>query len=131
VSPKTSTSCTSQKAFRWLLLPPRAAIRQTLRHPSSVANSFAIRTYEKTPFNFSGINTYKIAGLKVEQNQHLQKKPGVGGLSRGLPYNEIPASPMKTPARTLGAEKSRRRFRGKHVSTARLVRGLCSRLETM
>ena len=40
-----------------------------------------MNTYEKTHFNPPAINTYKNAGLKVEQNQHLQKNRGVGVLS--------------------------------------------------
>src|ERR1700674_74033 len=40
-------------------------------------NPSIINTYEKSHFNPYAINTYKNARLKVEQNQHLQKKAGV------------------------------------------------------
>jgi hypothetical protein len=37
-----------------------------------------INTYEKSLSNPFAINTYKNTGLKVEQNQHLQKTGGRG-----------------------------------------------------
>src|SRR5437899_7186655 len=39
---------------------------------------FRIRTCEKRRYKSSGIRTYKIIGLKIPWNQHLQKKVGVG-----------------------------------------------------
>ena len=43
------------------------------------AKPSTINTYAKSPCKPSAINTYKNTRLKVEQNQHLQKKGGVGG----------------------------------------------------
>jgi len=47
-----------------------------------------MNTYAKSASNSSTINTYKIAGLKVAQNQHLQKKWGPGVL---MPTMTLPS----------------------------------------
>jgi hypothetical protein len=62
------------------------------------ANPCTMNTYAKSACNSSRINTYKIAGLKVVQNQHLQKNRGEGhereapgkGRSRGKHVSAVP-----------------------------------------
>src|SRR5713226_5495369 len=41
--------------------------------------SFTMRTYEKRARKSLTIRTYKITGLKLSWNEHLQKTPGGGG----------------------------------------------------
>jgi len=41
--------------------------------------SFTMRTYEKRACKSLTIRTYKITGLKLPWNEHLQKTPGGGG----------------------------------------------------
>src|SRR5712692_2350007 len=41
--------------------------------------SFTMRTYEKRARKSLTIRTYKITGLKLPWNEHLQKTPGGGG----------------------------------------------------
>jgi hypothetical protein len=63
------------------LTPTRVALRSALA-PFAV-NTRTINTSTKTPCNPRRINTSKIAGLKVPQNQHLQKNRGHGGRGCG------------------------------------------------
>jgi hypothetical protein len=48
-----------------------------------------MNTYRKRARNPHGMNTSKIAGLKLSWNQHMQKNRGVGVLA------EAPAAPRK------------------------------------
>ena len=58
---------------------------------------FRIRTCEKRRCKSSGIPTYKIIGLKIPWNQHLQKKVGVG-VSRLPPFSLSTCCPASLKA---------------------------------
>ena len=58
---------------------------------------FRIRTCEKRRCKSSGIRTYKIIGLKIPWNQHLQKKVGVG-VSRLPPFSLSTCCPASLKA---------------------------------
>ena len=99
----------------------RPRVRQKRSFLLCFVKRFRICTYEKSSCNPFAINTYENAGLKVEQNQHLQKKWGVGA--------EPPASEAKSPAR--GASPVRKSGVLSAVSPARMVsateeRGACA-----
>ena len=59
----------------------QGSFARTAQHPPEIlmANSSGMNTYIKYACNSSEMNTYKNKGLKVTQNEHLQKKGGVGG----------------------------------------------------
>ena len=46
---------------------------------AEMGKSFTMRTYEKRACKSPTIRTYKIAGLRLPWNEHLQKTPGGGG----------------------------------------------------
>jgi len=48
---------------------------------AEMGKSFTMRTYEKRPCKSLTIRTYKITGLKLPWNEHLQKTPGGRGAS--------------------------------------------------
>src|SRR2546427_801957 len=54
--------------------------------PLHARKPFRIRTCEKRRCKSSGIRTYRIIGLKIPWNQHLQKRVGVG-VSRLPPFS--------------------------------------------
>ena len=68
------------------VLPPRAP------------NTPTINTSAKCRRNTSQINTYKIAGLKVEQNQHLQKKAGGGCADPAIRNHRRPKKSLRGPS---------------------------------
>src|SRR3990170_7218725 len=62
------------------IVPPLGASPFSLRVcPLNSARSRRMNTYKKSPRNSPEMNTYKIIGLKVVQNEHLQKYRGEGG----------------------------------------------------
>ena len=67
------------KSLKSRAISPIERVRAVITVRSkSVPNPPTINTSKKTHFNPPLINTYKIAGLKVPQNQHLQKNGGWG-----------------------------------------------------
>ena len=71
------------------------------------AKPSTINTYAKSPCKPSAINTYKNTRLKVEQNQHLQKKGGVGGCECSpLPRGEVPGKGSFAGKKVSGIERS-------------------------
>jgi hypothetical protein len=72
-------------------------------------NPSIINTSKKSHFNPSTINTYENARLKVEQNQHLQKKGGVPPLDFHFHPGALSSS-RSPPACTASAAEKYRAF---------------------
>ena len=58
--------------------PPRLLPSLLAMNLPRSENIFRMNTYVKSRRKPTAINTYKNTGLKVEQNQHLQKNRGAG-----------------------------------------------------
>src|SRR3972149_12021874 len=62
------------------IIPPLGASPFSFRVcPLNSAMARRMNTYKKAPRNSPEMNTYKIIGLKVVQNEHLKKYRGEGG----------------------------------------------------